>query len=160
MATEQLKQWLPFLSLVVAALAIFVGPYISWKVARRQTQTSVRIANKQIIAPMRQVWINNLRDLVAEILGKCAHYWAAGYEEREDSEYRHITELVHRLEFFINPNEEDHAQLIKEVWQMESALSRGSSKETDELFWTAHLQVKQKAQIILKREWNRVKDVI
>ena len=84
---------LPILSLVVAALAVFVGPIISWIIAKRHTassvrnvslqaETSLRIANKQIVAPMRQAWINSLRDLIAELAGKCAHYWAAGSEER------------------------------------------------------------------------------
>jgi len=160
MTIEQLKNWLPLLSLIVAALAVLIGPYISWKVAKRQSETSVRITNKQIIAPMRQAWINSLRDLVAELLGKCAHYWAAGFEEREDAEYRHITEMVHRLELFINPREEDHSQLIEEVRQMNFALSTGSSKETEEKFWEAHRKVRHVAQTILKREWGRVKDEI
>jgi hypothetical protein len=68
--------------------------------------------------------------------------------------------MVHRLELFINPREEDHSQLIDEVHQMESALSSGSSKETDEKFWEAHRKVRHVAQTILKREWDRVKDEI
>ena len=109
---------------------------------------------------MRQTWINNLRDLVAELLGKCAHYWAAGFEEREDAEYRHITELIHRLELYINREEKDHSQLIEEVRRMESELSKGLSQETDQKFWDAHQKAKKVAQTILKREWNRVKDEI
>ena len=160
MTIEHLKNWLPILSLIVAALAVFVGPFISWIVSRKQSETSIRISNKQIIAPMRQAWINSFRDLVAELLGKCAHYWSAGFEEREDAEYRHITELIHRLELFINRNEKDHSHLIDEVRRMESELSKGSSQETDHKFWDAHLKVKQVAQDILKREWNRVKKEI
>ena len=45
---------IPILSLIVAALAVFVGPFISWFVAKSQLASSLEIANKQIIAPMRQ----------------------------------------------------------------------------------------------------------
>ncbi len=58
---------IPVLSLIVAALAVFVGPLISWLVAKRQLASSLEVANKQIIAPMRQAWINDLRDLLAEL---------------------------------------------------------------------------------------------
>src|ERR1035437_5167435 len=55
------------LSLVVAALAVFVGPIISLYIGRRQVASTLEVANKQITAPMRQAWINSLRDLLAEL---------------------------------------------------------------------------------------------
>jgi hypothetical protein len=57
---------IPILSLVVAALAVFVGPIISWRIAKRQVTANFATSNKQIIAPMRQAWINNLRDLLSK----------------------------------------------------------------------------------------------
>lgn len=157
---NQLQSWLPILSLAIAALAVFVGPYISWLVSKRQAETSIRVSNKQIIAPMRQAWINNLRDLTAELMGKCAHYFAAGFEDREDSEYRHITELTYKLELYINPNEEDHAQLVSQIKRMESALTSGSNPKTDNEFWEAHRAAIELSHTILKREWDRVKTEI
>lgn len=109
---------------------------------------------------MRQAWINSLRELIAELLGKCAHYWAAGFEDRADSEYLRITELIYKLELFMNPNEEDHVHLVKSANDMERALSAGSTQETDRQFWDAHRSTADLAQKILKREWNRVKSEI
>lgn len=160
---------LPVLSLIVAALAVFFGPLISWFVAKRQTEvalknadkqsfTSLRIANKQIIAPMRQAWINNLRDLLAELLGKCEHYWAAGFEDREDQEYQRITELKNKLALFINPNEKDHLALLEQAQTMIGGI--GCGKSGDEKFWTAHKSTMELSQKILKTEWNRVKEEI
>ena len=77
---------IPVLSLVVAALAVFVGPLISWLVAKHQVASSLEVANKQIIAPMRQAWINSLRDLLAELTSSALHYHVAGFEERTDDE--------------------------------------------------------------------------
>jgi hypothetical protein len=125
----------------------------------KATHTTSRRA-KQIIAPMRQAWINNLRELLAELSGKGAHYWAAGFEEREDAEYMRIKELVSRLELYLNPKEDDHAQLVVSVRSMVGALSQGSNPQTDEAFWEAHEKVSALAKTILKREWNRVKSEI
>jgi hypothetical protein len=52
---------IPVLSLIVAALAVFFGPLITLKISRKQFELSRRIADKQIIAPMRQAWIEKLR---------------------------------------------------------------------------------------------------
>ena len=138
---------LSILSLIVAALAVFFGPIISWIVAKRSTSslernaslqadTSLRIANKQIVAPMRQAWINSLRDLIAELTGKCAHYWETGFEERRDDEYQRITELECKLALFINPKEEDHKMLLEKAKVMVAFLKQG--EEADVNFWQAH----------------------
>jgi uncharacterized protein YneF (UPF0154 family) len=66
---------IPILSLAVAALAVFVGPFITLRISRRQFELSRRIADKQIVAPMRQAWINNLREKVAELSSSALHYW-------------------------------------------------------------------------------------
>ena len=69
---------LSILSLIVAALAVAVAPLVSWlttkrqintsfALARDQMHTSLETANKQITAPMRQAWINKLRELLAEL---------------------------------------------------------------------------------------------
>lgn len=84
---------IPILSLVVAALAVFVGPIISRRVANRQLEANLDVANKQIIAPMRQGWINMLRDLLSEITSSALHYHVAGFEDRTDEDYQHLTHL-------------------------------------------------------------------
>jgi len=154
------SQIIPILSLVVAALAVFFGPIVTYLVAKEKNTTSIQVSNKQIIAPIRQEWINSLRELIADISGKCAHYWSSGFEDRNDDEYRHITELVYKLQLYINPNEEDHSTLLKNVREMTSALSAGSSAENDENFWSSHKEVMSISQSILKREWERVKNEI
>jgi uncharacterized Tic20 family protein len=62
-----MKEIIPILSLITAILAVFVGPLISWRITKRQIASSLKAANKQIVAPMRQAWINSLRDMIAEI---------------------------------------------------------------------------------------------
>jgi Zn-dependent protease with chaperone function len=84
---QEAGQSIAILSLVVAALAVFVGPLISWFVSKRQLASSLEVANKQVVAPMRQAWINNLRDVLSELLSSALHYYVSGFEDRSDAEY-------------------------------------------------------------------------
>src|ERR1700677_2396201 len=53
--TGDLLAWiLPVLSLVVAVLAIFFGPLITLRISKKQFEVSRQVANKQIMALMRQ----------------------------------------------------------------------------------------------------------
>lgn len=149
---------IPLLSLVVAALAVFVGPLISWSIAKRQVQSSLAVANKQIVAPMRQAWINSLRDILADLTSSALHYYVAGFEERTDEEYQHLTLMEHKLQLMLNPHEADHQQLEELVRKMIAALGR--SKDGDQEFTETHPLVVSLSRQILKREWDRVKDEI
>lgn len=149
---------IPILSLVVAAVAVFVGPLISRRIARRQIMSSLEVANKQIIAPMRQAWINGLRDLLAELASSAHHYFVAGFEERTDEEYRRLSLLEHKIQLMLNPKEEDHRNLEQLIRTMIAALDRGKEGGND--FVDTHPMVMKLSREVLKREWDRVKEPI
>ena len=146
------------LSLIVAALAVFVGPIISYVIAKRQIASSLAASHKQIIAPMRQAWVNSLRDVLAELTSSALHYYCTGFEEREDSEYRHLTLLEHRIQLMLNPREDDHRELEQLIRKMISSLERG--REGGDAFTESHTEVMGLSRRILKREWNVVKEKI
>jgi hypothetical protein len=149
---------IPILSLIVAALAVFVSPILSFIVARRQTASFLAVSHKQIIAPIRQAWINNFRDVLAELTSKAVHYYCAGFDVRKDSEYQQLTLLEHKVQLMLNPNEDDHKRLEQLIRKMISSLERG--KEGDDDFCRSHTDVVALSREILKREWNRVKEKI
>lgn len=153
-----MKALIPILSLVVAILAVFVGPIISWKITKRQIAASLKTANKQIVAPMRQAWINSLRDLIAEISSSALHYYKAGYEDRKDEEYKRLTELEGKISLMLNFKEDDHKKLHDLIRRLLDSLARG--KEGDNTFILTHPEVLALSRDILKREWNRVKEDI
>jgi hypothetical protein len=157
---EFFKSALPFLSLVIAILAVVVGPLISMRISKKQNANNLRIANKQIIAPIRQSWVNELRVLLADITGKCSHYWASGYEYRTDAEYQYITETINKLNLYINPKEVSHLKLLVHVTEMHNALLSGSSTKSDAEFWNSHKLTIEQSQFVLKEEWERVKNEI
>ena len=152
--------FIPILSLIVAALAVFVGPVISWRVARRQLATTLEVSNKQIIAPMRQAWINNLRDVLSEISSSALHYFVAVFEERTDQEYQHLTHLEYKVVLMLNPKEDDHQRLEKLIRQMIGMLGDEASAIRDKEFPNCHKAVIKLSREVLKREWDRIKDRI
>jgi len=147
---------IPVLSLIVAGIAVFVGPLISWWIASRQLSASLEIAMKQIVAPMRQAWINSLRDLLSELASSALHYHVSGFENRTDSEYQRLTLLEYKIKLMLNANEDDHQQLEKSIATM-TALIGGATVESSQEFQEIYKLVIELSRNVLKREWDRVK---
>jgi hypothetical protein len=154
---------LPVMSLIVAILAVFVGPLITLKMSERQIELSRRVASKQIVAPMRQAWINTFREKLAEFISAAFHYWnvrqvMAGRVELKDEEQRRLAQLEYEIRLLINPTESDHQQLVETIKQIPWRLERGD----DEFGEINPLMEKATAlgQRIFKTEWNRIKDDI
>jgi hypothetical protein len=143
------------LSLAVAIVAVFVGPLVSWLITKRTLESSERIATKQVIGPMRQAWINDLRVRLAELSSSALHYFVAGYEDRTDREYRRLGQLEQEILLMLNPREQEHEALAATMRQLVSALERG--KVADGEFVEAHKKTTELGRVILKTEWNRVK---
>jgi hypothetical protein len=161
---------IPILSLLVAALAVFVSPLVSWfissrqvrasiEVTKRQINSSLAVANKQIVAPMRQKWINDLRDLVAELTSDTLHYFKAGHDFEGYKNFQRLTFLESKIQLMLNPNEEDHQKLEWMIHEMMQALQRGDEKGRQD-FIATHPEVIKLSRLVFKREWNRVKDNI
>jgi predicted DNA-binding protein (UPF0278 family) len=64
-----------------------------------------------------------------------------------------------RINLMINAKESDHVKLIKLINQMLDNLYKGN-RIAEEIFWQKHQEVKELSQIILKHEWERVKNDI
>lgn len=151
--------YIPITSLIIAALAVFVGPIITWLIAKRQLAVNAAVSNKQIIAPLRQVWINNLRDLLSEIASLSLHYYVSWFEDRTDDEYKYLTHLEYKIILMLNPAEDDHQKLEKIISQLISMLSAGEP-DRDREFEYCHKAVVALSRDVLKREWNSVKEPI
>lgn len=154
-----INQAIPILSLIIAALAVFFGPLISLSITRKTLKLNSNIAAKNLISPMRQKWISELRDAVAELTSRSHYYAIAGVEDRSDEEYYRIIELEYKIKLLINPNEDDHKQLVNRIKEMTVHLYK-MGVEAEIIFWERHHEVIEISQAILKREWERVKNDI
>ena len=147
------------ISLTIAAIAIFFGPLISIIITNKTLKLNSKIASKSLISPIRQQWIDNLRNTIIELLAKSHHYCVSGTEDREDEEYYRIIELEKKIILLINSKEEDNNKLLEKISEMLDNLYKGGMK-SDILFWEKHNEIIQISQSILKREWERVKNDI
>lgn len=146
------------LSLVVAILAVFVGPLISLKISKKQIEFSLKTTKLQTLGPMRQAWINNLRDMISDITSRCLHYWQTGtYQELDNKEYAEINHIRHKLELMLNPKEEKHRELLNAVKKMTKTAGAETDKE-DEPFFEAYNSVMKLSKDVLKEEWNVIKE--
>ena len=134
---------------LVALVALFLGPWMQWRIAKRQVQmqgdiaklqieTQSRIATRQIadnISTKRQNWIDELRRDAAEFLTvvgriqelkrpRVEHLVAMAdihedFKERLASEMR-AKELGTRIRLRLNPNEAEHNRLVELIAEMAS----------------------------------------
>lgn len=175
MTVAQITPWLPLGTLAIAALAVFVGPWISARATERQIRASqlsiekqihasLLSANKQIIAPMRQAWINSLRDKVADILSTAWWYHVSG-EDPEGPDHDGLAEarVEKRLRFMeqqialmLNLGEPDHVELLELVNKTVASCHAQSGMETD--FRDYHENCAASCRRVLKKEWNRVRE--
>ncbi len=152
-----MDSWISILSLVVAILAVFVGPVLTYRIMKRQIAASLETAIKQIIAPMRQAWINNLRDLIAELTSSALHYCKAGAERPTGEEHRHLILLESKIALTLNSIESDHQELEKLIHELVVTVVQ---QQPDADVQKLHKSVLDLARRIFKEEWNRVKERI
>lgn len=153
-------------SLVVAALAVILGPYVSWRIAKQQSAITVGVARRQLVAPIRQEWIQSLRQKVAEILSMAHWYYVAGEskagtrdgtgDERGMFEVERELMFLHRqVELMLNPTELNHQELVSSLQEVASC-ALGQGKRWSE-FPTRIEKATTLCQKVLQREWERVK---
>lgn len=138
--------------MLVALTAVIVGPIVSFKLAR-----------SQLISPIRQKWIDDLRELMSTLLSKCRaavilNEGGGLLERRKPNEelFGEILFLEQKLQLMLNPNETDHQQLIEHVRQITDTVQHGASNLLE--FGQSLKEASACCKAILKREWERVKD--
>ena len=92
---------IPTLSLIVAALAVFVGPMISWSIAKRQIRSSLAVSNKEIIAPCARLGSTSCGSYWRRWQAKSLHYYVAGFEDRTDDEYQRVVLLEQNIKLML-----------------------------------------------------------
>lgn len=150
-----MSSYLPLISALTALVAVIVSPIVSIYIARRQVRASVVSSN-------RQKWIDQLRDQLAELITSIRflnlHRFMSNICETEWIERFQRTFLTEsKINLLLNPNEEDHVTLSKTIREAVTAmLAEAKTKDSKKVVELTDSIVKQ-SQMILKREWQRVK---
>ena len=164
------KDLVPVISAATALVAVIVSPLVSWNIAKRQI-TASNVSSK------RQVWIDELRRDVAEALALASRIEELRrpspelsreeqmdvFDRRMEAELRAI-ELLMRIKLRLNPNEQEHNDLLAAFQELGRAAPDPQPGETDEArrrlqaeFGAARDNLLEITQKILKSEWNRVR---
>ena len=150
-SVETLKEISPFLAVLVAFVAVFLGPILSAWVARRQ-----------IVAPIRQKWIDELRDLITEFLSTAQMIVVANdsgilnEDELDKETYKKMLSIERKLTLMLNPNEQLHNNLMELIRALLDKIEHGTSNLLE--FGPLVRNITETAQSILKKEWVRVKN--
>jgi hypothetical protein len=158
---------IPVLSLVIAALAVFFGPLAQLCIARRQIRVTSRlaeqqmqnataVARRQIVAPIRQRWIDDLRGHVADLVSKAQTHWI--YQTDTETAHRNLLFAVNKIELMLNPHESDHQELKAELNRLIEVVLRRKEERTLADFTGSLTRTTSLAQAVFKREWERVKN--
>ncbi|MDR3736148.1 MAG: hypothetical protein P4L10_11495 [Acidobacteriaceae bacterium] len=169
---------LPVLSLVVALLAVFVGPILTWKLTGRQIkeardatdkqlEAAKRSANKQIVAPLREAWIRTLRTKIAQLCSRMSalivHTEGISIKEIFDL-YEIRTEII----LMLNLEESDHQRLnllldkflslkMPKTPKTEDTRTTEEEKKVLAKMYAVRNEIEEVSRAIFKREWTRVK---
>ena len=148
---------LALIAAVTALAAVLLGPLVSIWAAQKQENVSVISAN-------RQAWINSLRDSVAEYLSVANYIHVADWQKRPESEYDEkmdrLSLLMSKIRLMLNPNEEDHKNLAKQLGTFAALCANVREARDKEKWHLAHNESLALTQGILKREWERVKKAV
>ncbi len=145
-------------SAVTALVAVIVGPLVSIFVAKNQINASVVSAN-------RQTWINRLRDELATLVGivhhlPSAHANGSVSADAAITEYGRFVEKFQVIKLLINPKETDHQELIRLIESADKKIIESINKNQANAseFEASGQRIVAQSQIVLKREWERVKN--
>ncbi|MFZ3017944.1 MAG: hypothetical protein WA056_05770 [Gallionella sp.] len=133
-----------------ALVAVVVGPFLT-----------IRASKAQMLGPMRQAWINSLRDAVAEYAARIhagqpepsallerdvatRHAAQIGRAEHVQSTYQ----LQAKIALLINPNESEHIELVRLAKNAYVAYLDG--RDTTQPL----IALEKHTQLVLKKEWN------
>lgn len=147
------------ISAFTALCAVLLGPLVAIRTANIQARIAVLSNN-------RQVWINTLRDTLAEFSSTARVLGLA-------NEYSDALEKIQRLSFLeekarllLNPNEDDHKSLFKLIEEAKIIAfhkfgNKSNAEETVQLRSDLIEKLERMSAIsqkVLKREWIRVKN--
>ncbi len=136
--------------MLVSLVAVIVGPIVTFKVAKRQ-----------IVSPIRQKWIDELRELISEYLSECQKLLVLGKdgilnkEETDEIIFTRLLYLEQKLKLMLNTKEENHIELLDIVNDITEQIHHGVGNIID--FGGKLRGATEVSQKILKEEWVRVK---
>jgi hypothetical protein len=112
------------------------------------------ISNQSKVSEFRQTWINALREDIALLISQAFEIHAAGSVEEVSSSFSKVQEATARIRLRLNPAEVESKAIISAMAQLRERIH---SESTFEHVNTAVNELTEATQVVLKKEWRRVK---
>jgi hypothetical protein len=137
---------------VTALLAVIVGPFLT-----------MRASKNQMLGPMRQAWINSLRDTVSEFISSVyvGHLETGVLSHDEQvreaataarhAHFQKTVQLKEKIALLSNYKESEHQELVRLVNSAFAAYETGRDTAV------ALKALREWSQQVLKTEWDVVK---
>lgn len=145
------SEFISVLSMLIALAASVISPICAFKIAKRQ-----------IVSPIRQKWIDELRELFSQYLSECQQvmlmYEGNGLLESnkiDEALLKNLNYLELKIRLMLNSKECEHIALIEYLDEISDETKHGI-KDLIKFGEKVELATKL-SQKILKSEWNRVK---
>ena len=172
----------PIILALIAAGAVIVGPLLSlWgtrcqnktalaiadkqnrtalATAKRQNEAALAIAYRQNIGPMREKWIGQLREFLAEFLSLASVNYirgsSTGAELNLGDEGKRMLHLSRAIGLLVDTAKDDHVELLECLNKMFDALRHIKDPEADKQFREVQDDTYRLSRKIFKTEWNRI----
>ena len=141
----------------IAFIALFVGPIVSYYIARIHIKAEVLSKN-------RQNWINDLRNQLSEFISLISvlstEHASVLMDDNSFIQFHQKTLLVKsKIELLINPKEDDHSQLSENIYQAYREMLKPEKDIDRKKLGQFEGIIVRLSQEVLKREWERVKKI-
>ena len=111
-----------------------------------------------VLSANRQVWVNDVRNTLANFIVAVDHLAIVSSGGQLGSDVHLLAKTMNehvlhlkRLQLLSNPNEADHIELIRLCNEYTNTITNNASIDQKELI--------AQGQVVLKREWERVKSL-
>lgn len=159
------------LTLVIALLAVVVGPAIQFFINRKQIRTQLETVNKTLKAEVRsanrQSWINDLRNTISDFIS-LVYTFSLQNEETEHTEqkiiFRELMMLKSKIELMLNPGKKDQKEIIDLINKITSNLAEKPKTEEEKKnflsdFIDSLTDLSSKSQKLFSLHWKKVKNI-
>ncbi|RTZ13362.1 hypothetical protein EJ063_20170 [Vibrio aquaticus] len=154
MTIEELKELSPFLAVLVSIIAVAVGPFLSGKIARKES-----------LATMREKWIYTFRDTLVELITELElesyafNSDSIFADEEGEQLYKRLLAKTVRIRLMVNTGEDVYLKLTDSLDLFLKSLRDGSfaskesgAKDLDDLLQ----EIKELSAEAIRMEWKKV----
>ncbi len=141
-------------SLLVALVAVIVGPI-----------TTVWMVRRQIVIPIRQSWIEELRSKLSTFISlsdTLAYENRSGVKRSADDFVafaERLGSVFYQIVLRLNPNEEEHSHLAENLELLRGQAFNSKSDAAFTEYRATRERLVTLSREILKREWEKVKEL-